>query len=313
MSRAGDWSGAITVATIVAACWILPAVMPAPPTADPVHAALLPPLTKVTELGLVDGRVITSPTASAGPSGWVVASAGRELRIESSQVVAVRESRAWLGTDHLGRDVARDLMHGGRLSIAIAAIAVLVALVIGLATGLVAATGGRTVDAAIMRLVDGLLAFPVLFLVILVAALIRPGPWILATILGVTSWMGLARLVRGQVMTLRGRGFVLAARIAGSPWHRIWRWHYLPHLVGPIGQDVALRAGGLILAEATLSYLGLGVPPDVPTWGSMVREGHRVMIDGWWLATLPGLAVAALVVALAVAADQLAERRRRLT
>ncbi len=89
---------------------------------------------------------------------------------------------------------------------------------------------------------------------------------------------------------------------------RTWRTHYLPNLAGPLSQDTALRLGDLVLAEATLSYLGLGIPPDIPTWGAMVAEGHRVMIDGWWLATLPGFAIAALVISLALVGDGIQER-----
>ena len=174
--------------------------------------------------------------------------------------------------------------------------------------GLTAATGGRVVDAVLMRLVDALMAFPVLFLLILLATLFRPGPLVLVTVLGLTSWMGLARLVRGQVLTLRGRTFVLAARAAGSSPTRTWRTHFLPNLSGPLSQDTALRLGDLVLAEATLSYLGLGIPPDIPTWGAMVAQGHRVMVDGWWLATLPGFAIASLVISLALVGDGIQER-----
>jgi peptide/nickel transport system permease protein len=156
-----------------------------------------------------------------------------------------------------------------------------------------------------MRLVDALLAFPVLFLMILSAALFRPGPTALVAILGLTSWMGLARLVRGQVLSLRSRPFVLAARASGSSWPRIAAWHYAPNMVGPVSQDTALRMGDLVLAEATLSFLGLGVPPTVPSWGALVAEGQRAMLDGWWLAVLPGLAIAVLVISLALIGDGL--------
>jgi peptide/nickel transport system permease protein len=120
--------------------------------------------------------------------------------------------------------------------------------------------------------------------------------------------MSLARLVRGQVLSLRSRPFVLAARASGSTPHRIAALHYLPNLVGPVSQDTALRIGDLVIAEATLSYLGLGVPATIVTWGSMVADGHRVMLDGWWLAAFPGLAIAWLVIGLALIGDGLQER-----
>jgi peptide/nickel transport system permease protein len=220
----------------------------------------------------------------------------------------MRRARFWLGSDRFGHDVVRQLLLGGRVSLSVAALAVLMALLVGTTVGLTAATGGRVVDAVLMRTVDALLAFPVLFLLILVATVFHPGPMVLVAVLGLTSWMGLARLVRGQVLSLRGRTFILAARAAGAPPRRIWRTHYLPNLVGPLSQDTALRLGDLVLAEATLSYLGLGIPPDIPTWGSMVSQGHRVMIDGWWLATFPGFAIAFLVISLALVGDGLQER-----
>jgi peptide/nickel transport system permease protein len=281
------------------ACVAGPWILPDPPAPDPVHAALLPPLSRVVEVTLVDGRTLTTPArrvdAAAPPS---------------TAIASTRDARLWLGSDRFGRDVLHDLLVGGRVSLAIAGGAVCLALLAGLTVGLAAASGPRWVDAVLMRLVDALLAFPVLFLVILVAALVRPGPWVLVLVLGLTSWMGLARLVRGQVLGLRGRGFVRSARVSGAPWFHLWRWHYLPNLTGPVGQDVALRAGELVLAEATLSYLGLGVPPTIPTWGAMVREGHRVMLEGWWLATFPGIAIAFVVITLAVIADRVAERWR---
>ncbi len=156
-----------------------------------------------------------------------------------------------------------------------------------------------------MRLVDALLAFPVLFLMIFAAALFRPGPMALIVLLGLTSWMGLARLVRGQVLSLRNRPFIAAATTSGSPWHRIATLHYAPNLAGPVAQDSALRMGDLVLAEATLSYLGLGVPPSVPTWGSLVADGQRSMPDGWWLVVVPGLTIAALVIGLGLIGDGL--------
>jgi len=200
------------------------------------------------------------------------------------------------------------LLAGGRLSLSIAALAALVALLVGTTVGLAAATGGPVVDAALMRLVDVMMAFPVLFLLILVSTVFRPGPTVLLVLLGLTSWMGLSRLVRGQVVSLRRRPFSLAARAAGSTRIRTWRAHFLPHLTGPLSQDTALRLGDLVLAEATLSYLGLGVPPDLPTWGGLVAQGHRVPIAGWWIATFAGLAIASLVIAMALIGDGIQER-----
>ena len=216
------------------------------------------------------------------------------------QIAAERRVRLWLGSDRFGRDVLVRLLKGGRLSLLIASLGVLVALLVGLGVGLAAATGGRVVDAILMRIVDALLAFPMLLLLILVSALFRPGPVVLVAVLGLSSWMGLARLVRGQVLSLRSRDFIKAARVAGTSELRTWTLHYLPNLKGPVAQDTALQMGTLVLAEATLSFLGLGIPVNLPSWGAMVADGQRVMLDGWWLSFFPGLAIAVLVISLAL-------------
>jgi peptide/nickel transport system permease protein len=262
----------------------------------------------VTVVELTDGRFLVSPRVDEGDETTTVHGPRRSTTVASSDIVSVREARFLLGSDRFGRDVLTSLMLGGRFSISIAAMATLLALLIGTTVGFAAATGGPVVDSVLMRLVDGLMAFPLLFLLILIAAVFRPGPIVLVALLGSTSWMGLSRLVRGQVLTLRGRTFILAAQAAGSPPARTWRRHYLPNLAGPLSQDTALRLGDLVLAEATLSYLGLGLPPNLPTWGGLVAQGHRVMIDGWWIATFAGAAIAALVIALALIGDGIQER-----
>jgi len=300
--------GAATLVALTVACFAGPLIIPAPPAPDPARAALLAPGTTVTVVESRDGRTLVSPRVDARDSTVVIGGHLRDVEIPRSQIVSVHRHRYWLGTDRFGRDVLSSLLIGGRISLSVAASAALISLLIGVGCGLAAATGGRWIDAVLMRTVDGLLAFPVLFLLILVATLFRPGPMALVAVLGLTSWMGLSRLVRGQVLSLRSRPFILAARAAGSTPIRIWRLHYLPNLAGPVSQDTALRLGDLVLAEATLSFLGLGIPPDLPTWGGMVAQGHRVMIQGWWLATVPGLAIATLVISLALIGDGIQQR-----
>lgn len=303
--------GVTGLCLLIVVCFVGPWVLPAPPAADPARAALLPPGTAVTECVLDDGRTLVSPFVEIGADVVTLKGPHRDTGVARASVSSIRKTRFLLGSDRLGRDVLAQLLAGGRISILIATLATLVALVVGTTVGLAAGTGPPLLDAVLMRLVDGLMAFPVLFLLILAATLFRPGPFVLIVVLGLTSWMGLARLVRGQVLTLRGRTFVLAARAAGSSPTRIWRRHYLPNLAGPLSQDTALRLGDLVLAEAALSYLGVGVPPDLPTWGGMVAQGHRVMVEGWWLATFPGLAIAALVISLALVGDGIQERLMR--
>ncbi|MCU0304573.1 MAG: ABC transporter permease [Thermoanaerobaculales bacterium] len=300
--------GAGSLGLLVVACLAGPWVLPVAPAADPARAALLPPGAVVTEVTTIDGRAYVSPEVEVEGETVTVAGPRRDEVLARTDVASMRRVRLWLGSDRFGRDVLGQLLAGGRISVAVAALAALVALVVGTGVGLAAASAGGAVDAAIMRLVDALLAFPTLFLLILLAALFRPGPAVLVAVLGLSSWMGLSRLVRGQVLALRGRDFVLAARAAGATEGRIWRRHYLPNIAGPLAQDAALRLGDLVLAESTLSFLGIGLPPDLPTWGGMVAEGHRVMVDGWWLATLPGLAIALLVISLALLGDGIQER-----
>ena len=296
--------GGACVVVLVAGCVVGPLVLHPPPP-DPVVGALQPPLTTVTALALDNGTAVVAPVVEETPDGLVATGAGRRRVVDPGRVTATTRHRLWLGSDRFGRDVLYQLLVGGRISLAIAALSLVLAVAIGGTVGVAAATGGRLVDAVLMRCVDACLAFPLLFLMILAAAVLRPDPTLLVLLLGCTSWMGVARLVRGQVLSLRSRPFVAAARVSGSPWHRIAIWHYAPNLVGPVSQDTALRMGDLVLAEATLSYLGLGVPPSVSTWGSMVAQGHRALPEGWWLAVFPGLAIALLVIGLALIGDSL--------
>ncbi len=289
---------------VVGSCILGPTVY-TPVPADALGAALLPPGTRVAVLELADGRTLVSPEVRRTPSGWRVRQGGGWEEIPEAAVVRVGRRRLWLGSDSYGRDVLDRLLRGGRVSLAVAGSALVISLVLGLAVGLAAATGPRWLDAVLMRLVDAWMAFPVLFLLILLVALYRPGPATLVAILGISSWMGLARLVRGQALALEGTSFLEVSRAMGSPWWLRWALHHLPNLVGPVSQDAALRLGDLIIAEATLSFLGLGIQPPTPSWGAMVAQGQSVLLSGWWLAAFPGLAIAALVILLALAGDEL--------
>lgn len=303
-------TGAAVLAALIVACVTGPLILPDAGDGDPRHAALLAPGSAVTALATTDGRTLLSPRVEREDGFYVVHGARSATRIAAREIVSERRLRLWLGTDRFGRDLLPRLLRGGRLSLVVAALGVAVALLVGLGIGLAAATGGRVVDAVLMRVVDALLAFPILLLLILASALFRPGPVLLVLVLGLSSWMGLARLVRGQVLSLSSRTFIQAARVAGTRGLRIWTLHYLPNLKAPLAQDTALAMGSLVLAEATLSFLGLGLPPTMPSWGAMVAEGQRVMIEGWWLSLFPGLAITALVVSLALIGDGLQSRGR---
>jgi peptide/nickel transport system permease protein len=277
---------------------------------DARAAALLPPGATRVVLLRRDGTTIACETARRSGPEWVVTRDGREETLPAADVVSVRARRFWLGTDTVGRDVLARLLAGARVSLGVGALALAVALVLGIGVGLLAGWSGGVADALLMRFVDALLAVPMLFLLLFLAAVFRPSLGVLVLILGLSSWMGVARLVRGQVLSLKEREFVLAARALGASGWRIAFRHLLPNALTPIAQDGALRLGDLILVEAALSYLGLGAQPPTASWGTMVAEGQEVLATTWWLTMLPTALVALTVIAAALAADGVQELGR---
>jgi ABC-type dipeptide/oligopeptide/nickel transport system permease subunit len=205
-----------------------------------------------------------------------------------------------LGTDGYGRCVLSRVLAGGRVSLAIGLLSVLLTLAMGVLVGGTAGYYGGWVDAVLMRLVDTLLAFPRLFLLLLLAGILEKQLSILGIvlILGALSWMEVARLVRGQVLSLKERDFVTAARAIGASDARILGRHILPHLAGLLLIDATLRIGGIILTEAALSFLGLGVQPPNASWGNIIADGKEALTDGWWVSACPGLAMLLTVFSL---------------
>jgi peptide/nickel transport system permease protein len=277
---------------------------------DPPAAGLLPPLARRAVVELRDGSTLAGESVRRLDDRWSIVRRGEERTVADADVAAVGVRRFWLGTDNLGRDQLARLLTGGRVSLAIGVLALTVALLVGTAVGLAAGWRGGLLDAVLMRLADGLLAVPLLFLLILLAALFRPSPAALIGVLGLSSWMDLARLVRGQVLSLKEREFILATRAIGASDLRIAVVHLLPNLAAPLAQGAALRLGDLILAEAALSFLGLGVQPPLASWGAMVAHGQEFFPAAWWLTFPAGLAVAGTVVGAALLADGVGEAVR---
>ena len=211
----------------------------------------------------------------------------------------------WLGTDQFGRDVLSRTIYGARVSLWIALLAAALAVGIGTGVGLVAGYAGGTTDGVLMRGVDVLMAFPRLFLVLLLAGLLRPSAELVVVALGFTGWMSTARLVRTQVRALRQGGWVESARALGLPTPRILRRHVLPNVAAPILVSATLMVGQTILAESALSFLGIGVQVPTPSWGQMIDDGRRVFPEVWWVSVFPGLAITLTVVGYNLLGDAL--------
>jgi peptide/nickel transport system permease protein len=229
--------------------------------------------------------------AAAGP----LLSSRDPLAQEVTNRLSPPSSSHWMGTDDLGRDVLSRVLHGARVSLQVGVVAVGLMVVIGVSVGLAAGYLGGRVDSALMRLIDVLLCFPTIFLILMVIAFLEPDIKNVMAVIGLTSWMGLARLVRGEVLSLRERDFVLSARGLGLSHARILLAHLLPHLASPVIVSATLGVGSAILTESALSFLGLGVQPPQASWGNILTAGKDYMHIAWWLSLFPGLAILATV------------------
>lgn len=278
---------------------------------DPVAAAQRPPGTDLAAIALRRGGWLLADSVRRTPGGLEFERLGARATLAAAEVAnltpdGVADRRHYLlGTDKFGRDLLSRLLHGARVSLAVAGLAVALALTLGIAVGSLAALGGPVLDAILMRAVDALLAFPDLFLLIALAALFKPSDTLLVLVLGLISWTGLARIVRAQLLGLKKRGFVLAARGLGRSWPAIWADHLLPNALGPILVQTALLAGRMILIESALSFLGLGIQPPRSSWGNMISDGQAQLASAWWIATFPGVALSLAVISFHLVGDGL--------
>lgn len=211
----------------------------------------------------------------------------------------------FLGTDRLGRDVLSRIIVGARPSFIVALVTIAVGGVLGTLIGLAAGYLGSRLDTITMRVADSTISFPLILLALLLSAVIGPGMFTVVLAVSLVLWARIARLVRGEVLSLKTRDFVALARVAGVPPWRIMAVHILPNVLNTLVVILTLDLGLVIAVEATLSFLGAGIPPPTPTWGQMVSDGRAYLTNAWWLSLFPGLAIALVVLSFNLTGDWL--------
>ena len=226
-----------------------------------------------------------------------------ELATPDTPLQSVRSSLFLLGTDQYGRDILSRVIYGSRISLSIGFLVVLISVTLGTVIGVSSGYFGGIVDNVLMRIVDVLIAFPALFLILIIIATFGNSIFLIVVTLSFTGWMGVARIVRGQVLSLKEQEFILAARSLGLSHPRIILRHLVPNTLTPVIVAATLRIGSIILTEAGLSFLGLGVQPPTPSWGNIINEGRDSLLNHWWISTFPGIAILMTVICFNLIGD----------
>lgn len=209
--------------------------------------------------------------------------------INLDKVLLPPSTEHWFGTDALGRDIFTRVMYGGRISLFVGFVSEGIAIIIGVILGSISGYFGGKIDSIIMRLTDVMLCIPTFFLIISATAYVEPSIWNIMIIIGFTGWMSIARLVRGEFLSLREREFVLYEKAIGNKSFVIMFKHILPNALNPVIVSAAFGIAGAILTETALSFLGLGVQPPIPSWGNILTAGKDVLEIAWWISLFPGL------------------------
>ena len=212
-------------------------------------------------------------------------------QINAEDILQAPSSKHLMGTDLLGRDVLSRMIYGARISLSVGIIAVGIATLIGVIVGSIAGYYGGFLDWLISTMINIMLCFPVFFLILAVVALLEPNIFNIMIVIGLTSWMGQARLVRAEIMSLKQRDFILAEKALGASDIRIIFIHLLPNAIGPVIVSAILGIASAILVESGLSFLGIGIQPPTPSWGNILNEAKSSLGVAWWLNLFPGLAI----------------------